>query len=157
MDSSSVPFAVSSSDPRSISGGSTSYTGGKVLPSTAARTFASTLGRRDSYKSRMARRRASGAGDDARRPASCTASGAGGPPGAKGGNANSAGFMWSIVIHGSDPVPFQSEGCDFDGKGGAYTPSYDLSMQNFDGDYETFDFGDDAYVICDATTVSCAK
>jgi hypothetical protein len=73
------------------------------------------------------------------------------------GNANSAGFMWSIVIHGSDPYVFESAGCDFDGSGGAYTPSYDLSMQNFAGDYDTFDFGDDAYVVCDATSVACSK
>ena len=73
------------------------------------------------------------------------------------GNSGSAGFMWSIVIHGSDPYTFESTGCDFDGSGGTYTPAYDLSMQNFAGDYETFDFGDDAYFICDATTVACAK
>jgi hypothetical protein len=73
------------------------------------------------------------------------------------GNNYSGGFMWSIVIHGTDPYTFESAGCDFDGVGGTYTPSYDLSMQNFAGDSETFDFGDDAYFICDATTVACAK
>ncbi len=69
----------------------------------------------------------------------------------------SGGFMWSIVIHGSDPYTFESSTCDYEGSGGTYTPAYDLSMQNFEGVYETFDFGDDASFICDATSVACAK
>jgi hypothetical protein len=38
-----------------------------------------------------------------------------------------------------------------------YTPSYDVAMQNSDGVYATYDFGDDADFICDASPATCTK
>ena len=64
-------------------------------------------------------------------------------------------FMW--LPFSSDPIILQSEGCDWEGKGGTYTPSSDVSMQNSDGDYATYDFGDDANFICDASLAACSK
>jgi hypothetical protein len=73
------------------------------------------------------------------------------------GNAYEGVFMWSIVVHGSDPFPITSDTCDFEGSGGTYVPDYDLRMQNFDGTYDTWDFNDDATFSCDATAVLCSK
>jgi hypothetical protein len=62
-------------------------------------------------------------------------------------------YDWS-----GDPLVFESDSCDFDGVGGTYTPYSDLYM--YSGalkDDVTFDFGDDATFLCDASVLSCAK
>jgi hypothetical protein len=68
-----------------------------------------------------------------------------------GGGVNM--YDWS-----GDPLVFESDSCDFDGVGGTYTPYNDLYM--YSGalkDDATFDFGDDATFLCDASVLSCAK
>ncbi len=55
-----------------------------------------------------------------------------------------------------DELLFESEGCDFDGTGGAYTPSYDLALSS-GVSLDLFDFGDDATFSCDASTLTCVK
>ncbi len=57
---------------------------------------------------------------------------------------------------GTTPALFESDGCDFEGTGGAYTPYSDVALSGSLG-YETFDFGDDATFLCDATSLACAK
>ena len=56
----------------------------------------------------------------------------------------------------ADELLFESEGCDFDGTGGAYTPSYDLQLSS-GVSVDWFDFGDDATFSCDASTITCVK
>jgi hypothetical protein len=56
--------------------------------------------------------------------------------------------------YGKFGLAFESDGCDFDGTGGAYTPSYDALLS---GELErnTFDFGDDAVFLCDISAATC--
>jgi hypothetical protein len=61
--------------------------------------------------------------------------------------------IWSWFV---TPKLFESNQCDFDGTGGKYTPSYDVQLfSKFDS--ASFDFGDDAVFLCDASTASCVK
>ena len=57
----------------------------------------------------------------------------------------------------TDPVLFESDGCDFKGVGGVYTPLFDVLLANVDGDAHEFRFRDDATFSCDATTVTCTR
>ena len=49
---------------------------------------------------------------------------------------------------------FESDGCDFDGTGGKYTPYYDVLLYN-KFEKATYDYGDDAVFVCDVSMVSC--
>ncbi len=69
-----------------------------------------------------------------------------------GNSGGAVVFAWD-----TDPILFQSEGCDFDGVGGTYTPTFDLSLYNGSGDSGDYEFGDDANFLCDASLVACAK
>jgi hypothetical protein len=62
----------------------------------------------------------------------------------------------SLSSYTKDPVLFESDGCDFDGTGGSYTPYYDVLLYNWDSK-ATFDYGDDADFTCDVSWVSCTK
>jgi hypothetical protein len=67
---------------------------------------------------------------------------------------NTAGvFMWTYFS--SDPVLFESDGCDFNGAGGRYTPRYDVRLQNDDWLWDRFLYGFDETFACDAATVTC--
>ncbi len=54
------------------------------------------------------------------------------------------------------PLLIESNGCDFDGSGGTYTPYYDVELQNL-LDVEDFEFGDNALFLCDSTSLACAR
>jgi hypothetical protein len=82
---------------------------------------------------------------------SCTASDPKTDAGIWGNSGGVSLYDWS-----GDPLVFESDGCDFDGVGGSYTPYQDLYMYNGTDD-ATFDFGDDATFLCDASSLSCAK
>jgi hypothetical protein len=63
-------------------------------------------------------------------------------------------FVWALT---TDPYIISSEGCDWEGSGASYTPYSDVSMSNSVGVSATYDFGDDADFLCDASQASCAK
>ena len=68
---------------------------------------------------------------------------------------NAAGVeLWSWVLA---PKELESDECDFDGTGGKYTPSFDVKLFNKYLDEVSFDFGDDATFLCDASTASCVE
>jgi hypothetical protein len=58
--------------------------------------------------------------------------------------------------YGTDPLLFESDGCDFDGIKPVYTPSYDAVLYGKLGS-GNFDFGDDAVFACDITSGACVK
>jgi hypothetical protein len=62
-----------------------------------------------------------------------------------------------MAAWGMTPHQFEADSCDFDGKGGTYTPSSDLLLQNSSGDYAEFEFGDDVTFLCDSMSLACAK
>ena len=53
-----------------------------------------------------------------------------------------------------DPVVFESDGCNFNGAGGRYTPRYDVRLQNDDWLWDRFLYGFDETFSCDAATVT---
>jgi hypothetical protein len=67
---------------------------------------------------------------------------------------NTAGVSISTSFS-PDSVVFESDGCDFNGTEGRYTPRYDVRLQNDDNVTDRFHYGFDATFSCDATTVSC--
>ncbi len=62
----------------------------------------------------------------------------------------------SLNSWSTSPLLFESEGCDFDGTGGVYTPLYDVLLYS-KFDKATFDFGDDVSFLCDVSSASCIK
>jgi hypothetical protein len=58
--------------------------------------------------------------------------------------------------YGTSPLPFESDGCDFDGIKPVYTPSYDAVLYGKFGN-GSFDFGDDAVFSCDVSSGACVK
>jgi hypothetical protein len=71
------------------------------------------------------------------------------------GNQNGGVFVWSPWD--STAYTIQSDGCDWEGSGGTYTPYYDVGIQNMDGDYVTFEYGDDETFLCSVPEAACAK
>jgi hypothetical protein len=78
-----------------------------------------------------------------------------------GSTKNDAGIWGNtsgvyLETYGTMPLIFESDGCDFDGTGGTYTPSYDVSLWGKMGE-GVYDFGDDAVFLCDVSSGSCVK
>jgi hypothetical protein len=57
---------------------------------------------------------------------------------------------------GVAPLLFESDGCDYEGSGAAYTPPWDVQLQNLEGLTE-FEYSEDAVFLCDANVRLCAK
>ncbi len=72
------------------------------------------------------------------------------------GNAWGGISILSQDTAGTAPLLFESSGCDFEGAGAVYTPDFDVQLQNLDGLYD-YDFGEDAFFLCDANIQVCAK
>jgi hypothetical protein len=67
-----------------------------------------------------------------------------------------SGYGLSLNSYSTLPLPFESDGCDFNGVGGKYTPTYDARLYGKYGD-GYFDFDDDDVFMCDITYGSCKK
>jgi hypothetical protein len=69
------------------------------------------------------------------------------------------GNMMGVFIHSdssADPATFESNGCDFEGVGGRWTPRYDVRVESLSR-YETYRFRDDQTFSCDTATRTCVR